>query len=148
MKDPTVGQTLQNQHRANQPEVFHIGDSDDGLPDAAEPASHSETGAVSKALTLVKTGIAVDPREMKQGDWICPNCADRQFSRHKNCRRCSTPKNMATQVQTQGGYVESETWQGVGRGQEADETWPDDRERHENDWRLGGGSSRLRRSRE
>jgi len=97
---------------------------------AEEPAAEEDVAEES----------ADHSRADEQNDWICPNCADHQFSRHKHCRQCSTPKNTATQVQTQGGYVEAETRQGVGQGQEADlqeeadETWPDENDHYENDW--------------
>jgi len=54
-------------------------------------------GRISKALTLAKTGMSVDPAMMKEGDWICSNCLEHNFGRNDMCRSCGTPKAMAMQ---------------------------------------------------
>eukprot|EP00933_Yihiella_yeosuensis_P021908 TRINITY_DN17271_c0_g1_i6.p1 TRINITY_DN17271_c0_g1~~TRINITY_DN17271_c0_g1_i6.p1 ORF type:complete len:269 (+),score=48.60 TRINITY_DN17271_c0_g1_i6:86-892(+) len=33
------------------------------------------------------------PRNMRQGDWICPNCSNHNYASRDNCNKCGRPKN-------------------------------------------------------
>jgi len=41
-------------------------------------------------------GLAIESNKLKPGDWICPSCLDHQFGRNDTCRKCGTPKEMAS----------------------------------------------------
>jgi len=35
--------------------------------------------------------VALPPKELKPGDWLCPECGDHQFCRNTTCRKCGAP---------------------------------------------------------
>merc|ERR1711972_229913 len=37
-------------------------------------------------------GMSKGGKEIRDGDWECPNCQDHNFGRNTECRRCGTPK--------------------------------------------------------
>jgi inhibitor of KinA sporulation pathway (predicted exonuclease)/predicted RNA-binding Zn-ribbon protein involved in translation (DUF1610 family) len=46
----------------------------------------------SFAPPLPSQGSFSAPRQMREGDWNCPQCGDHQFARNTHCRKCQAPR--------------------------------------------------------